>query len=130
MSAANESIAELDKTAIELASQLDELESDLRQARSDASAAEEQAEELLVRFDEEIRPELQTAVDAEIERACTMATEEYERVIANIVRWDRDWSPVSNRPTIEAAVETCPGPARSRTAAQREADRLGACETI
>lgn len=124
--------------------QLAELEAELERARNEAAAARESAEaaetraadaeataeELRLRYDPEIRAELQAAYEAEIARACADAEERWQTPISSVVRWDPDWSPVATQADLIAAVDECAAEERSKTVEQREAERLASCERV
>lgn len=124
--------------------QLADLEAELEEARSEeevarlaadaaeerAAAAEAEAEELRLRYDPEIRAGLQAEYDAEIIRACADAEDRWETPISSIVHWDPDWSPVATQADLILAVEECSADERSKTAGEREAERLASCERV
>lgn len=116
-------VTELDE---ELADREDEVRS-LRQQRDDAEA---EVEELRLEYDDEIRAELQSAFDAEVERACAAAEQDVEASIPGLVDYDTDWEPVGSRAELHEAVEACAADERAKTAEQREAERLAACDPI
>jgi len=99
-------------------------------AEARAAEAEATAEELRLRYDPEIRTELQAAYDAEVARACTDAEERWQTSISSIVRWDPDWSPIATQADLIATIEECAAEERSKTAEEREAERLASCERI
>lgn len=99
-------------------------------AEDRAAAAEAQAEELRLRYDPEVRAELGAAYEAEVARACADAEERWQTPVSSIIRWDPDWSPVSTQADLIAAVEECAAEERSKTAEEREAERLASCERV
>lgn len=66
-----------------------------------------------------VRAELEAAVDAEIERACAVASRRYEEPIGSIIRWDSRWEEVTTRAIVEEAVERCAKSERERLAEER-----------
>ena len=137
-------VADLEDESAGLEGRVEELESELADARSEAAAAREDeeaaaeravqaetvADELRLRYDPEIRAGLQTAYEEEMARACTDAEARWEVPVASIVRWDPDWSPLTTEADLIAAVEECAADERSKTGAEREAERLASCERI
>jgi len=73
--------------------------------------------------------ELQSQVDQERKRACEEASENWESSVRSAVRWNDDWSSLTNRSTLIVDVMTCATPARERAEANAEANRLASCET-
>ena len=127
----------LDGQLVELESELEDAQSEVAAARlaeeaaaERAAAAEAENEELRLRYDPEIRTELQAEYDAEVIRACADAEDRWETQISSIVQWDPDWSPVASEADLIAAVEECSADERSKTASEREAERLASCERV
>lgn len=80
------------------------------------SAAENRVQELLLKYDEEIRADLLTEANAEIERACSKAIERYNDSIESSIDWNIFWNPVITKIELLAAVEKCAEPGRSNAA--------------
>ena len=101
-----------------------DLESELQRTSALSQEAQEQVQYLLSKYDEEIRADLQAAIDGEIDRACAVASapETYEMPVADIVSWQPDWEPITTRTQLERAVERCASPERERLAEQRRAE--------
>lgn len=99
-----------------------DLESELQRTSALSQEAQEQVQYLLSKYDEEIRADLQAAIDGEIDRACAVASapETYEMPVADIVSWQSDWEPITTRADLENAVEDCAAPERKRLAQQRK----------
>ncbi len=127
---ANSSADSLEQKKSELESQLREFRTRAYSAETQLSALKTQIEELRQRYDPEIRATAQAEVDAEIARACQAATDDIDADIEDIVRMDSSWTIVTTREDLVAAVTDCAQPERSRTAEQREAERLAACEKV
>ena len=70
-----------------------------------------------------IRVELETAVGAEIERACTEAVERLDSSISSVVRWDPEWEAVTTQRRVETAVGNCAESERKRLIEERRARR-------
>jgi hypothetical protein len=83
-----------------------------------------------LKYDAEIRAELEADIAGEVVRACVEAKEKYESAISSIVKWLPDWEVVTTRASLITDVEDCSAVARAKTADQREAERLAACETV
>lgn len=106
------------------------LETELREARASYEQAHEQVTYLLSKYDQEIRENLQAAIDDEIERACTVAsaTETYETPVTEIVSWQSEWEPIATRAELEVAVEQCAAPERERLADQYRTELAAAVD--
>jgi len=94
------------------------------------AAANAEVEALRLKYDPEIRAELQTTYDAEMNRACEQAKVEWETPVVALVQWDSQWESISTTNALIEAVEECSSAERSKTAEDREADRLAACEAV
>ena len=96
--------------------QIASLESELREASASAHDAQEEVQYLLSKYDEQIRADLQAAIDTEIERACVVASgpDKYETPVTAIIRWQTDWEPITTRMQLEQAVEKCAEPERRK----------------
>ncbi len=120
------------RTAEDLAVGLEQtvasLEDEVAGLATDRDKAQDEAEELRLRFDDEIRAELQSARDAESDRACEEAKDQWSAPISSMIRWDDEWDAIGTRADLLAEVEACATSERSKTAEQREAERLAACE--
>ena len=95
---------------------LDDMQDDLSEARASLSDSEGRVQELLTKYDEEIRADLRAEADAEIERACGEAVRRYKDTVESSIQWNDSWSPVTARAELTAAVEECAGPGRSNAA--------------
>ena len=107
-----------------------DLESELQRTSALSQEAQEQVQYLLSKYDEEIRADLQAAIDGEIDRACAVASapETYEMPVADIVSWQPEWEPITTRTQLERAVERCASPERERLAEQRRAELSAAVD--
>lgn len=116
---------------------LTKTESELVSAQSELASVSKQLDdvslelaEFKVQFDPEIRKSLLVEVASEVERACVSAIDKFDTAIANLIIWSDNWLPVSSRTELIAAVEECSASERSKTAEQRESDRLSACISV
>lgn len=107
---------DLNARIADLEGDLADTEDELGEARASLSDSEGRVRELLTKYDEEIRADLRTEADAEIERACGEAVRRYKDTVASSIEWSDSWSPVIARAELTAAVEECAGPGRSNAA--------------
>lgn len=119
-------LAEIDDLRVEL----NGARSALTEAKDEASALRSEMVALVLKYDAEIRAELEAEITGEVARACTEAEEEYDRSVATIVNWSPEWEVVTSRADLIQEVEDCSAAERSKTAEQRETDRLAACEAV
>ena len=118
-----------------LDAQVNELQRNLRniQAILDTTQvsllnSENRVQELLSKYDEEIRADLRAEAETEIQRACDVAIERYKNTVVSSIRWDDTWTPVITKAELVTAVEQCAEPGRSNAAdVDAEIDR--ACNT-
>ena len=80
------------------------------------SKSDNRVQELLTKYDKEIRADLLAEANAEIERACSVAVERYSDTVESSIKWDISWSPVIARSELVSAVEKCAEPGRSNAA--------------
>ena len=118
--------AELDEVRDELAAAEEargELESQLQEAWDAAAdrrilerqleVAREEVEELLLRFDGEIRAELREEYDAAVAAACEEASDDPSRPVERFVTFDDRWSQLNlDEEQMVDDVAACAGPAR------------------
>lgn len=97
-------------------SRVSDLEGELRDAQDDLSDAESRVQELLTKYDEQIRADLRAEADAEIARACDEAVQRYKDEVAVSIQWNDSWAPVIANADLTAAVEECAGPGRANAA--------------
>lgn len=97
-------------------SRVSDLEGELRDAQDDLSDAESRVQELLTKYDEQIRADLRAEADAEIARACDEAVERYKDEVAVSIQWNDSWAPVIANADLTAAVTECAGPGRANAA--------------
>ena len=97
-------------------SRVSDLEGELRDAQDDLSDAEGRVQELLTKYDEQIRADLRAEADAEIARACDEAVQRYKEEVAVSIQWNDSWEPVIANADLTAAVEECAGPGRANAA--------------
>ena len=88
----------------------------MRDAQDDLSDAESRVQELLTKYDEQIRADLRAEADAEIARACDEAVQRYKEEVAVSIQWNDSWAPVIANADLTAAVEECAGPGRANAA--------------
>lgn len=100
----------------DLEGELSNVRDDLGGVRASLSDAESRVQELLTKYDEEIRADLRAEADAEIARACEEAVERYREDVSASVKWDDSWAPVTASAELTAAVEECAGPGRANAA--------------
>ena len=124
LSSSNE---EADSRVADLEGELSAVRDDLGGARASLAEAEGRVQELLTKYDEEIRADLRAEADAEIERACAEAVERYREDVSASVNWNDSWAPVTARAELTAAVEECAGPGRAN-AADVDAEIERACD--
>lgn len=113
LSEANE---EADARVADLEGELRGSQDDLSGARASLEDAESRVQELLTKYDEQIRADLRAEADAEIARACDEAVERYKEDVAASIKWNDSWSPVIANADLTAAVEECAGPGRANAA--------------
>lgn len=116
--------------AAALTEELDTATAQVKTANDEAEAAKAEVEELRLKYDPEIRAELQAAIDFEVDRACNEAIENLTAPYTSIVKYAPAWDALTSKSDVVAAVEACAGPERSKSAEEREAERLAACESI
>lgn len=103
---------------------------DREDAIRERDEALEESERLKEQYDPQVRAELQTQVDVEITRACSVAKVDIDAPISDLVRYDDAWKPVAGRKAVVDAIESCAASERAKTADQREQDRLSQCAPI
>ena len=113
LSSSNE---EADNRVADLEAELRNAQDDLGGARASLAEAESRVQELLTKYDEEIRADLRAEADAEIARACAEAVERYKEDVSASVKWNDSWAPVTASAELTAAVEECAGPGRANAA--------------
>ena len=96
-----------------LQDELRKLQSIFSQTQISLSTAENRVQELLLKYDEEIRADLLAEANAEIEQACRKAIEHYNDSIESSTNWNISWSPVITKVELITAVEKCAEPGRS-----------------
>lgn len=116
---------------------IENLEGELNASQSSAAAmaserddALAEVERIRLKYDPEIRAELQAEYDAALARACTAAKEDVDAAITSLVDYDDRWEPIGTSGELNQAVADCAAGERAKTAAQRQADRLAACQTV
>ena len=110
-----------------LQDELRELQGIVSQTQTSLSTAQNRVQELLLKYDEEIRADLLAEANAEIERACSKAIERYNYSIESSIDWNISWNPVITKVELTAAVEKCAEPGRSN-AADVDTEIERACE--
>ena len=110
-----------------LQDELRQLQGIFSQTQISLSTAENRVQELLLKYDEEIRADLLAEANAEIERACSKAIERYNDSIESSIDWNISWNPVITRAEVVTAVERCAEPGRSN-AADVDTEIERACE--
>ena len=118
----------VDQAAVELASQVDETERvesqlsrtnrELASAERRADDAEEQVDELLIRYDAEIRVDAQAAWDTEVTEACTDAGDG-TLTIRNYVDHTDQLAIIGTEAELIALVTDCAEPLRNRSIEER-----------
>lgn len=118
----------VDQAAVELASQVDETERvesqlsrtnrELTSAERRADDAEEQVDELLIRYDAEIRVDAQAAWDTEVTEACTDAGDG-TLTIRNYVDHTDQLAIIGTEAELIALVTDCAEPLRNRSIEER-----------
>ena len=118
----------LDAQVTELQRNLRSIQANLDTTRVSLFNSENMVQELLNKYDEEIRADLRAEAETEIQRACGVAIERYENTVMSSIQWKDTWVPVISRDELVTAVEQCAEPGRSNAAdVDAEIDR--ACKT-
>ncbi len=112
----SEANQEADARVADLEGELRGSQDDLSGARASLEDAESRVQELLTKYDEQIRADLRAEADAEIARACDEAVERYKEDVAASIQWNDSWTPVIANADLTAAVEECAGPGRANAA--------------
>lgn len=113
LSEANE---EADSRVADMEGELRDAQDDLGGVQASLADAESRVQELLTKYDEQIRADLRAEADAEIARACDEAVERYQEEVAASIKWNDSWAPVIVAADLTAAVEECAGPGRANAA--------------
>jgi regulator of replication initiation timing len=130
-------VERLTTESVNLTEQVNDLEEtaqaatdDAAAAKDDAAAAKAEVEALKLQYDPEIRVALHAEIAAETTRACEQAKTDYDTSVATIVNWTTTWQAATTEAAMIEEVESCAAAERSKTAEQRERDRLAACESV
>jgi hypothetical protein len=107
-------LADTAADAEQLRDELQATERALRDARADV-------DELRLRYDDEIRADLQADYDAELASACEQASQNPARPVGSFVDYDTAWDHLDvDEQQLVAAVDACAAPARERAQLTRE----------
>lgn len=111
---AQDAASELEADLAAEASARQDAETKLRAMTTERDNAVEQIQELRLQYDEQIRAELRAAFDAEVTRACQEASEDPRRSIASVTNFDPDWDYLNeSSDSLDEEVRICAEPARA-----------------
>lgn len=124
---------ELEATESELEASttlVEQLQDELKAAEAALDDAHAEIDALRLRYDDEIRADLQASFDDEVASACNQAGQDPTRPVDSFVNYDNDWDHLGHdEEQLIAAVAACAAPAREEAQLTRE-DAVVALEPV